>query len=268
MILVGDGSRHVGFREKLERDLGLSVKELGWEDVRYFEWRLCRNGFSGCSAGAGGSCIGHEYDAAVDIACSGTRISSTRECGKARPIFCHQSQRSIPMVYRTRPCPHVAFLGLICLAILWDVVQAWGVGQEIATMQSALDQVREQDRELLARAGQQGLDLSESAMQLLPKEIDFANQLIAKRGFSWTRFLAELEQVIPARIAINSIKLDQANSLVHLTGSALNLEAVTALTVSFQDHPRLKDPVLGQHRDAGNGVVEFDLSLRYKNRSK
>lgn len=160
------------------------------------------------------------------------------------------------------------FSGLICLAILWDVVQAWGVGQEIATMQAALDQVREQDRELLARAGQQGLDLSESAIQLLPKEVDFANQLIAKRGFSWTRFLAELEQVIPARIAINSIRLDQTNSVVHLTGSALNLEDVTALTVTFQDHPRFKDPVLGQHRDAGNGVVEFDLSLRYKNRSQ
>ncbi|MET0516287.1 MAG: PilN domain-containing protein [Nitrospiraceae bacterium] len=158
--------------------------------------------------------------------------------------------------------------GLICSAILWDVVQTWGVGQEIVTMQAALDHVREQDRELLSRASQQGLDLSESAIQLLPKEVDFANQLITKRGFSWTRFLAELEQVIPARIAINSIRLDQTNAIVHLTGSALNLEAVTALTVTFQDHPRFKDPVLGQHRDAGNGIVEFDLSLRYKNRSQ
>lgn len=158
--------------------------------------------------------------------------------------------------------------GVICSAILWDVVQAWGVGQEITIIEAALDQVREQDRELLARASQQGLDLSESAIQFLPKEVDFANQLIAKRGFSWTRFLAEIEQAIPARIAINSIRLDQTNSVVHLMGSALNLEAVTALTVTFQDHPRFKDPVLGQHRDGGNGVVEFDLSLRYKNRSQ
>ena len=35
LILVGDGARHVGFRDKLERDLGLSVKELSWEDVRH-----------------------------------------------------------------------------------------------------------------------------------------------------------------------------------------------------------------------------------------
>jgi hypothetical protein len=40
--------------------------------------------------------------------------------------------------------------GLICLAILWDAVQAWEAGQEIATVQAALDQLREQDRELLA----------------------------------------------------------------------------------------------------------------------
>jgi hypothetical protein len=99
---------------------------------------------------------------------------------------------------------------------------------------------------------------------LLPKEVAFANQLIAKRGFSWTRFLSELEQSIPSRIAVNSIRLDPTNSVVHLTGSALNLEDVTALTVMFQDHARFKDPVLGQHRDVGNGLVEFDLSLRYK----
>jgi Tfp pilus assembly PilM family ATPase len=33
LILVGDGARHAGFWDKLERDLGLSVKEMGWEDV-------------------------------------------------------------------------------------------------------------------------------------------------------------------------------------------------------------------------------------------
>jgi hypothetical protein len=42
---------------------------------------------------------------------------------------------------------------------------------------------------------------------------------------------------------------------------------VTTLTVAFQDHPRFKDPVLGQHRDAGNGIVEFDLSIRYRSRN-
>jgi hypothetical protein len=153
---------------------------------------------------------------------------------------------------------------LLCLVMVWDLREAWDIREDLDTMTAALARVREQDRELLARVGREGMDLSDAAIQLLPKEVAFANQLIAKRGFSWTRFLTELEQSIPPRIAVNSIRLDPANSVVHLTGSALNLEDVTALTVMFQDHARFKDPVLGQHRDVGNGLVEFDLSLRYK----
>lgn len=156
---------------------------------------------------------------------------------------------------------------LLCLVMAWDLREAWDIQQDLETMTATLARVQEQDRELLAKVGREGMDLSDAAIQLLPKEVAFANQLIAKRGFSWTRFLSELEQSIPPRIAVNSIRLDPANSVVHLTGSALNLEDVTALTVMFQDHARFKDPVLGQHRDAGNGLVEFDLSLRYKSRT-
>jgi Fimbrial assembly protein (PilN) len=154
--------------------------------------------------------------------------------------------------------------GLLCLVMVWDLHQAWNTREEIEGMAGTVARVQEQDRELLASVGREGMDLSDAAVQLLPKEVAFANQLIAKRGFSWTRFLSELEQSIPPRIAVNSIRLDPSNSVVHLTGSASNVEDVTALTVMFQDHARFKDPVLGQHRDAGNGLVEFDLSLRYK----
>jgi hypothetical protein len=153
---------------------------------------------------------------------------------------------------------------LLCVVIAWDLRQAWNIWEEIESIGGTVTRVREQDRELLAKVGRDGTDLSDAAIQSLPKEVAFANQLIAKRGFSWTRFLSELEQSIPPRIAVNSIRLDPSNSVVHLTGSALALEDVTALTVMFQDHARFKDPVIGQHRDAGNGLVEFDLSLRYK----
>jgi hypothetical protein len=158
----------------------------------------------------------------------------------------------------------VAISAALCLVTLWDLRQAWDIEQENQAMTATVARVQEQDRELLAKVARQGMDLSDSAIQLLPKEVAFANQLIAKRGFSWTRFLSELEQSIPPRIAVNSIRLDPTNSVVHLTGSALSLEDVTALTVMFQDHARFKDPILGQHRDVGNGLVEFDLSLRYK----
>ncbi|MBS0169835.1 MAG: PilN domain-containing protein [Nitrospira sp.] len=158
--------------------------------------------------------------------------------------------------------------GAIGVAIFWDMSQAWLVWQEVQSMETALAQVQERDRELLKEAQHEGLDLSDAALQLLPKEIEFANHLIEKRSFSWTRFLTELERAIPQRIAVNSIRLDPTNSTIMLTGSARALEDVTTLTVTFQDHPQFKDPVLGQHRVMGNGLVEFDLTLRYRNRNQ
>jgi len=156
---------------------------------------------------------------------------------------------------------------VIGAVMVWDLSQSWFAWQEVQSMEAALSQVQERDRELLKEAQQEGLDLSEAALQVLPKEIEFANQLIEKRGFSWTRFLTELERAIPQRIAVNSIRLDPVNATILLTGSARALEDVTTLTLTFQDHPQFKEPVLGQHRDLGNGLVEFDLSLRYRNRN-
>lgn len=158
--------------------------------------------------------------------------------------------------------------GAIGVAMLWDISQAWLVWQDVQSMETALKQVQDRDRELLKEAQQEGLDLSDAALQVLPKEIEFANHLIEKRSFSWTRFLTELERAIPQRIAVNSIRLDPANATIMLTGSARALEDVTPLTVTFQDHPQFKDPVLGQHRVMSNGLVEFDLTLRYRNRSQ
>ena len=110
--------------------------------------------------------------------------------------------------------------GAIGVFMLWDISQAWLVWQDVQSRESALNQVQERDRELLKEAQQEGLDLSDAALQVLPKEIEFANHLIEKRSFSWTKFLTELERAIPQRIAVNSIRLDPANATIMLTGSA------------------------------------------------
>ncbi len=155
-------------------------------------------------------------------------------------------------------------VGAVAAAIVWDLGQIWTARGEAEEITVALQRVREQDRAFVAASAKEGIDLSDAAMQRLPAEVALANQLLEKRVFSWTRFLTELEQAIPPRLAITSIRLDPSSSIIRLNGAALSLEDVTALTVAMQDHPTFKDPVLGQHRDAGNGLVEFDLMLRYR----
>jgi Tfp pilus assembly protein PilN len=131
-------------------------------------------------------------------------------------------------------------------------------------MQARLDHVRVQDHQLLAGAQQERIDLSGPSLQQLPAEVSLANQLLTKRHFSWTQFLSALEAAIPQHVSIKSIRLDPGSAVVHMTGLAVTVEDVTALTVTLQDHAIFRDPVLGQHRVGPNGLVEFDLTLRYR----
>ena len=154
--------------------------------------------------------------------------------------------------------------GVLGVTMGWDIAQTILTYQEARAIQERLERVREQDQQLLAEAKQQQIDLSESSLQGLPAEVALANQLLAKRNFSWTEFLSGLEEVIPPRVAIESVRLDPGSAVIHLTGSAVSLEDVTALTVKLQDHQTFHDPVLGQHRTGSTGLVEFDLMLRYR----
>lgn len=158
----------------------------------------------------------------------------------------------------------VGSCALLVLAILWNCGQAVLAYQASWDMQAELARVQQQDRQLLAEASQEGIDLSDGALQRLPAEVTLANQLLQKRTFSWTKFLTGLEQAIPPRLALSSVRLDPGGTSVHLTGTAMNLEDITAFTVGLQDHPTFKDPVLAQHRVDSNGLVEFDVTIRYR----
>jgi hypothetical protein len=149
------------------------------------------------------------------------------------------------------------------LWIAWTITHTVSVFSDQREMQTRLEQILEQDRQLFSLAQKDGIDLSASSLQRLPSEVSLANQLLAKRSFSWTQFLSGLEQAIPQRVSIKSVRLDPGSAMIHLIGAAVTVEDVTALTLTLQNHPVFRDPVLGQHHTGGDGFVEFDLSLKY-----
>ena len=170
--------------------------------------------------------------------------------------------------YRSAVAPLRMVLVVMCavllLGILWSLGQAALGYREARTIGAELNRVRQLDVQLVAEARDEGIDLSEEALKGLSAEVDLANQLLEKRTFSWTKFLAGLEQVIPARLALSSVQFDAGGTVVHLTGTSMSLEDITAFTVGLQDHPMFKDPVLAQHRAGTNGLVEFSVTLRYQ----
>ncbi len=154
--------------------------------------------------------------------------------------------------------------GILGVSIAWGAIQTVMTVRDQYNLQEGLDYIRAQHRQLLAEAQQQGIDLSGASAQQLPTEVVLANELLAKRHFSWTQFLTGLEAALPKHVSIKSIRLDPGSTVVHMTGLAVAVEDVTALTVTLQDHAVFRDPVLGQHRVGPDGLVEFDLTLRYR----
>jgi len=157
----------------------------------------------------------------------------------------------------------LAVLGL-GIWVAWSAAQTWVAFQDLQELQARLDQAREQDEQLIKEAQAEGFDLSETALRQLPSEVALANQLLAKRNFSWTHFLSGLEEAIPPRVSIKGVRLDPASAVIQMTGAAATVEDVTALTLKLQSHPVFHDPVLGQHHLGNDGLVEFDLKLKYR----
>ena len=154
-------------------------------------------------------------------------------------------------------------IGLL-LSIAWNIWQGVLVYEESQVIEAELERVRQLDQVVMTEARNEGIDLSERALKRLSSEVDLANQLLEKRTFSWTTFLTELEQTIPPRLALTSVRLDQPGKTVQLTGTAMSLEDITAFTVGLQSHATFKNPVLAQHRMGSSGLVEFDVTVQYQ----
>lgn len=190
---------------------------------------------------------------------------------KSIPLLCRADERfQVNLSHRFRPrvvLLRLILIGSCTLLVLgncWNVTQAILTYQAYSSIHAELDRIRQQDLALVAEAQHEGIDLSEESLERLPFEVEFANQLLEKRAFSWTKFLTELEQAIPSRLGLSSVRLDQAGTMVRLTGTAMSLEDITSFTVGLQDHATFQDPILSQYRVGPSGWVEFDITLRYQ----
>lgn len=160
----------------------------------------------------------------------------------------------------------LALAGALVLGIGWDLRNLATMEAEAARTKPALARVHAQDREFVAQARREGIDLSDARLERLPRDVAFANQLIAERTFSWTKLLGELEETVPVGLAIDGVQHDLKKTVtIRLTGSAISLEAVTAFTLALSDHPAFYDPELVRHRlNDRTGVVGFNLHVGYR----
>ena len=169
--------------------------------------------------------------------------------------------------HRTYVQPARLILIVTCAIVgvggLWSLANALVAWKNLQEVRERVAQVRLQDTQLLMAARGEGIDLSDASLRQLPAEVALANRFLAKRNFSWTQFLAGLEEVIPPNVSIRGVRLDPGSTAIHMTGVAATVEDITALTLSLQTHPVFHDPQLGEHVTGADGLVEFDLRLKY-----
>jgi Tfp pilus assembly protein PilN len=171
--------------------------------------------------------------------------------------------------YLGRVCAALALVSLLLAGlIVWNVQEARAIRTQAMDIEHALARVQEHDRQVQLRGQMEGVDLSDAAMGRLTAQVAFANDVVAKRAFSWTRFLGDLEAAVPPRVSINSIRLDFKDAVITMAGSALSLKDLTTFIVGLEDHRAFKEAHLLHHRVEDNDVVVFSLTVRYQSQAR
>lgn len=179
-----------------------------------------------------------------------------------------------------------AGLWLVILASLGFSLWAWRDSRTLQTdaarYEQAAERIRADTQQFVAQAKQAGLNLSDERTKTIPREVAFANQLLEKLAFSWTRFLSDLENTVPPRTSIASVSLNFNGSTITLTGTALSLKDVTTFVDRLENHPSFEKVALSQYRTTelrpkerhgqrghepeGMPVVEFTMTVLHRPR--
>lgn len=183
-----------------------------------------------------------------------------------------------------RPGVEAAFrigLGLAALALLLVAVAqvvAWQRGiRRIGELEAGIRRVETAASRLTVLPGLTGAPLEASVAAI--------NDLIARKAFSWTGFLTDLEAAVPPRIAIHRITPrwqqgrpeNQPENQVDLAGEAASLQDLAALIMALEQAPQFGGAFLTHQRmrtestatgvPQDTGVVEFSLHVRYAQRA-
>ena len=168
----------------------------------------------------------------------------------------------------------------VSTAAVWFWVESQMLNRAATPYEDSTQRILEVTGTYVKEAKQAGYDVSDERLKGLEQEVSFTNQMLAKRAFSWTRFLTDLEEAVPPNVSIGSVALSFKDgvSTIALTGSALGLRDLTTLVNGLESHPTFRQVVLSHHQTQGSPesadgpsrdkdgprAVEFSLTVTYR----
>jgi hypothetical protein len=142
----------------------------------------------------------------------------------------------------------VSLIGLVLVVRLTTTTRS-----EANRVEAEINQLKQQEQSLLNAARLVQNSLSAEQQQALPS----AHQLVDRKGFSWSRFLADLESSLPDKVKVSRIAVREVNKQGDQTVAQLDL------AVFAKDAATISDMIAAMHQE---GI--FEAEIRNQNLQK
>lgn len=204
-------------------------------------------------------------------------------------------QPQIPLLHLSFDPPAIAVTRRLQWILLLTTLVSFGLTLLVIQESRSLDEQAEGHEGLLARQhratqlldesmARAGLTLSNEQIAAVRKEIAFANELTEKRDFSWTEMLHNLEEGLPPRVSIRSVRLNFKDSTILLHGTVKTMQDLDALVTKLNRTETFSRVGLAEHaihtstvpafhstnvaetgpvKDESSDVIDFTLTVTY-----
>lgn len=142
----------------------------------------------------------------------------------------------------------VSLIGLVLVVRLTTTTRS-----EADRVQAEINQLKQQEQALLNVTNQVKNSLTTEQQQALPS----AHQLVDRKGFSWSRLLADLEASLPDKVKVSRIAVREVNKQGDQTIAQLDL------AVFAKDAATISDMISSMHQE---GI--FEAEIRNQNLQK
>jgi type IV pilus assembly protein PilN len=112
---------------------------------------------------------------------------------------------------------------LLVIVLMFNLLQFLSLRSEISQNDANKKMI---EAKLLARSGIDAAGYNANSYKALLVNIRYANEILAKDSFRWTRLLDQLESVVPRQVRILKIDPNHEKRTVKLAGHAKTLKAM------------------------------------------
>ena len=176
------------------------------------------------------------------------------------------SNRILPWVL-TALILFVSLVGLIVVVKLTTTTRAEG-----DRLEAQINELKHKEQGLLITAKQVENSLTAEQQQALPA----AHQLVDRKGFSWSRFLADLEASLPDKVKVSRIAVrdvtkqgDQTVAQLDLAVFAKDAATISDMIAAMHEQGIFEAEIRNQNLQKGRGEpgTEYELSVIYRSRA-